>query len=109
MKKLPPVLILPLCLAVLRAAVSIAQDIVALDNDYLTFPNSDSALYYCIGSAPKLDDTNTWNGYHAGWKHIHTNQPTVTVPIGTFYRVVGTTNPIDVGTAEGEARPTWVK
>lgn len=71
-----------------------AQDITAFQNGYLTFTNGNSALYYRVEFRPNLAGPEVWDGTHKGLRNIQTNTPTVTVPVGVFYRIVGSTNPV---------------
>lgn len=86
--------------ALLSFGTAVAQDITEFTNGYLTFTNDNPALYYRVEFRPNLTGPEGWNGDYYGLKNIRTNATSVTVPIGIFYRVVGSANPIGIGTAE---------
>lgn len=71
-----------------------AQDITAFDNGYLSFTNGNTALYYRVEFRPNLTGPEEWDGTYEGLKNIKTNAATVTVPVGVYYRVVGSSDPL---------------
>lgn len=73
----------------LLVGTAAGQDIVSFDHGYLTFTNTNPALYYTIEFRPSLEIGTEWDGDHGGLKDIHTTNPTISVPVGFFYRVVG--------------------
>ena len=78
----------------LIAGMALAQDIVSFQNGYLTFTNKNPVLYYGIEFKPNLTGPEGWNGDYGGLKNIKTNDATVAVPVGVFYRVVASAVPV---------------
>lgn len=70
-----------------------AQDIVSFQDGYLTFTNADPELFYRIEYRPNLTGDESWDGSYEAVRNIHTNDATLSVPVGVFYRVVGSTLP----------------
>ncbi len=99
MRRLSHKVIHSLAGVVVVTGATLAQDITQFKDGYLTFTNENPALYYRVEFKPNLTGSEQWDGDHSGWKNIQTNATTVTVPVGVFYRVVGSANPIGVGTA----------
>jgi hypothetical protein len=85
----------------LLSGSAVAQDITAFENGYLTFTNKNPSLYYRIEFKPNLTGAAVWDGDHNGLKNIQTNASVVTLPVGMFFRVVGSTDLVGVGTAGG--------
>jgi len=85
-------------LFIIRTAT--AQDIVSFEDGYLTFMNTNQALYYRVEFRPNLMGTEEWDGSYSGLRNIQTNAASVTVPVGVFYRVASSTEPLGIGTAE---------
>lgn len=76
-----------------------SQNITKFENGYLTFTNENSALYYRVEFKPNLNDPANWDGAYKGMRNIQSPNPEVTVPVGVFYRVVGSDVPFVGGTA----------
>ena len=76
-----------------------AQDILSFEGGYLTFTNSNSELFYHVEFKLDLSDSTAWSDHYHQWNNIQTNASTITVPIGKFFRVVGTSEPRRLGTA----------
>ncbi len=77
-----------------------AQDILSFENGYLTFTNANPGLFYRVEFRPNLSDTEEWSEDYYRLMNIQTNASTVTVPVGTFFRVVGSPDPVGIGTAQ---------
>jgi len=88
-----------LVVGALLAGNSLAQDITAFKDGYLTFTNTNPALYYRVEFRPNLNGPEAWDGSYNGLKNIHTTNTSVTVPVGVFYRAVGSTNAMSEGKA----------
>jgi len=86
--------------ALALTGLTYAQDITGFENGYLTFTNKDTSLFYRVEFKPNLTGPEEWDGHYSHWKNIQTNAEHVTVPVGILYRIVGSSNPVDVGTAK---------
>ncbi len=67
--------------------------IVDFRGGLLTWTNVDPLLYYSVEWLPSLTDTNAWTDSHRSSQDIQSTDPTITVPVPMFYRVVGRTSP----------------
>jgi hypothetical protein len=76
-------------LGLLSAGIVHGQDVIAFDGGYLTFTNVNPDLYYTVEYRPALLSPEDWDGTYDTLKNIKTDAPTVTVPVGIYYRVVG--------------------
>lgn len=74
-------------------------EITEFRNGYITFSNENPSLYYRIEFKPNLTDAVDWDGSFKGLRNITSSDAEVTVPVGVFYRVVGSETPWVAGTA----------
>lgn len=85
-----------------------AQDpvVASFQDGYLTWTNVDPSLYYTVESRPNLTGSNDWDGSYRAAQDIQSSEDTITAPVGVFYRVVGSTNPLHAsgGTIDSTAR-----
>ena len=86
-------------LTLLLGASSWAQDIIRFDNGYLTFANTNTALYYRVEFRPNLREEENWDGTFHELRNIQSSDPEVTLPVGVFYRVTGRDTPWVGGSA----------
>lgn len=70
-----------------------SQGILGIHNGYVTFTNENPAQYYRIEFKPNLTGPEEWDGAFRSLRSIHTTNATVTVPVGSVYRVVGRDTP----------------
>jgi hypothetical protein len=77
----------------------ISQEITRFENGYLTFVNTNPALYYRIEFKPNLSGNEEWDGAFKGLRNIHSTDAEITVPVGTLFRVSGQESPWVAGTA----------
>ena len=69
--------------------------ITSFQNGYVTWTNVNSNLYYTVEYKPNLLGTNTpWDGSYRALQDVKSSEATITAPVGVFYRVVGSTNPM---------------
>lgn len=85
----------------LAAGKASAQEltITSFKNGYLSWTNVNPNLYYTVEYRPNLSDTNlTWDGSHRVSQDVKSTNAIITVPMGLFYRVVGSPSPIHTRT-----------
>ncbi len=69
--------------------------VTAFQNGYVTWTNVNSNLYYTVECKPNLPGTNTpWDGSYRALQDVKSSQAVLTAPVGVYYRVVGSTNPM---------------
>ncbi|MEI7436613.1 MAG: DUF1566 domain-containing protein [bacterium] len=69
--------------------------ISSFQDGYVTWSNVNPNLYYTVESKPNLNGTNiVWDGSNRVSQDVKTTDATITVPVGVFYRVVGSSNPM---------------
>lgn len=74
--------------------------ITSFRNGYVSWVNIDSNLYYTVEYKPNLSETNpAWDGSHRVSQDVKSTNAIITVPVGCFYRVVGSTNPLHYSVA----------
>jgi len=89
--------------------ITIAQDltITSFNNGYVSWNNVDSNLYYTVEYRPNLSDTNlAWDGSYRACQDVQSTNAIVTVPVGFFYRVVGSTSPMFYSAAVSQTGQT---
>ena len=80
----------------------LAQEIISFEDGYITFKNENPELYYRIEFKPNLTDSVEWNGTFTQLRNIKSDEESITVAVGSFYRVVGRVTPWVAGTASPE-------
>jgi hypothetical protein len=70
-----------------------AQDIIGFHNGYLTFTNGNPDYYYTVEARPNLTGSEDWGGDYRGLQDIQSTEAVVSVPVGVYYRVVGSETP----------------
>jgi hypothetical protein len=69
--------------------------ITSFQNGYVSWNNVDSNLYYTVEYRPNLSESNlTWDGSYRACQDVKSTNAIITVPVGVFYRVVGSTSPM---------------
>jgi hypothetical protein len=69
--------------------------ITSFDKGYVSWTNINSNLYYTVEYRPNLSETNlAWDGSHHVSQDVKSTNAIITVPVGVFYRVVGSTSPL---------------
>ncbi len=69
--------------------------ITSFKNGYVSWNNVDSNLYYTVEYRPNLSETNlAWDGSHRVSQDVKSTNAVISVPIGMFYRVVGSASPL---------------
>lgn len=63
-------------------------------NGYISWSNINSSLFYIIESKPSLVSTNEWSEAGAHYINIKSEESTISVPAGVYYRIVGSEYPV---------------
>jgi hypothetical protein len=90
-------LLVVLAAGLLVASRTSAQEltIASFKNGYVSWNNVDSNLYYTVEHRPNLSETNLgWDGSYRTCQDIKSTNDIITVPVGMFYRVVGSASPM---------------
>ena len=66
------------------------------EDGYITFDIPDTNKYYHVELKPNLADEMEWDQVYPGLINIHTTNSTVRIPIGIFFRIKQTDNPLAV-------------
>jgi hypothetical protein len=85
-----------LCLGIGVCGTARAEDdlvITSFRDGSLSWTNVNPALYYTVEYRPSLAGTNDWTGDYRSVIDTQSSKDIITVPVGVFYRVVGSTNP----------------
>ena len=69
-------------------------DIMELQNGYVTWINANTNLYYTLEHSSALTNGSPWDGACREWQDLRSTAGVFTVPIGRFYRVVASSNPL---------------
>lgn len=83
----------PVAVVMLAGKAGLAQDVAEFKDGYLTFTNINPELYYRVEFKPNLTEMEEWDGDYRGLVNIRTNAMALKVPVGVFYRVVGSEQP----------------
>ena len=78
------------------APSAMAQEltITSFQNGYVSWNNVDSNLYYTVEYKPNLTTNLAWDGSHHVSQDVKSTNAIITVPVGMFYRVVGSASPM---------------
>jgi len=69
--------------------------ITSFQDGYLSWTNGNSNLYYTVEYKPNLNETNlAWNGSYRVSQDVRSSSNNITVPVGVYYQVVGSSNPL---------------
>ena len=73
-----------------------AQDpeLTDLQNGYVTWTNANTNRYYTLEHSPAVTNGSPWDGAGREWQDLRSTSSVFTVPIGRFYRVVASSNPL---------------
>ena len=73
-------------------------EITDFQNGYVSWTNADTNLCYTVEAGPAATNGSPWDGAYRGWQDIRSSSNIITVPIGRFYRVVASSNPLHTAT-----------
>jgi hypothetical protein len=73
--------------------------IASFQDGFVSWSNIDSNLFYTVEYLPNLKGSNHWDGSYRTSQDIQSSDDTITVPVGVFYRVVGSSNPMHTSTS----------
>ena len=76
------------------AATAQNPDIMELQNGYASWINANTNLYYTLEHSSALTNGSPWDGACREWQDLRSTAGVFTVPIGRFYRVVASSNPL---------------
>ena len=65
-----------------------------LQNGYVTWTNANTNLYYTLEHSSGLTNGSPWDGACREWQDLRSTSSVITVPIGRFYRVVASAEPL---------------
>ena len=73
-------------------------EITDLQNGYASWTNANTNRYYTLEFSSALTNGSPWDGAYRGWQDLRSTSSVFTVPIGRFYRVVASSNPLHTAT-----------
>jgi len=73
-------------------------EIVAFQDGLLTWTNADPNMYYTVEWRSSLTDSTNWTGSFRGCQDIKSTNQVISVPVPLFYRITGSTNPLQTRT-----------
>ena len=73
-------------------------EITDLQNGYVSWTNANTNRYYTLECSSALTNGSPWDGAYRGWQDLRSTASVFTVPIGRFYRVVASSNPLHTAT-----------
>ena len=76
------------------AATAQNPEITDLQNGYVSWTNANPNLYYTLEHSPAMTNGSPWDGAGREWQDLRSTASVFTVPIGRFYRVVASSNPL---------------
>ena len=76
------------------AAPAQNPELTDLQNGYVTWTNSNTNLYYTLDHCSDMTNGSPWDGAGRAWQDLRSTSGVFTVPIGRFYRVVASSNPL---------------
>jgi hypothetical protein len=76
------------------AAKAQNPEIADLQNGYVSWSNANTNLYYTLEHSSALTNGSPWDGACREWQDLRSTSGVFTVPIGRFYRVVASSNPL---------------
>ena len=83
-----------LCLGIDPLASAQNPEITDLQNGYVTWTNANTNLYYSLEHSSAVTNGSPWDGACREWQDLRSTSGVVTVPIGRFYRVVASAEPL---------------
>ena len=75
-------------------AVAQNPEMTDLQNGYVTWTNADTNQYYTLEHCADMTNGSAWDGAGRAWQDLRSPAGVFTVPIGRFYRVVASSNPL---------------
>ena len=76
------------------AATAQNPELTDLQNGYATWTNANTNLYYTLEHSSAMTNGSPWDGACRDWQDLRSASSVFTVPIGRFYRVVASSNPL---------------
>ena len=76
------------------AATAQNPECTELQNGYVSWTNANTNLYYTLEHSSALTNGSAWDGAGRAWQDLRSPAGVFTVPIGRFYRVVASSNPL---------------
>jgi hypothetical protein len=76
------------------AATAQTPEVADLQNGYVSWSNANTNLYYTLEHSSALTNGSPWDGACREWQDLRSTSNIFTVPIGRFYRVVASSNPL---------------
>ena len=83
-----------LCAGGTSAAATQDPEFTDLQNGYVTWTNANTNLYYTLEHCSDMTNGSPWDGAGRAWQDLRSTAGIFTVPIGRFYRVVASSNPL---------------
>jgi hypothetical protein len=81
-----------------HAAAADPQINITLQNGYLSWTNANPSLYYTVEFIPYLSGSAQWTNSYESLQDIRSDQAIISVPIGTYFRVVARSNQVHIKT-----------
>jgi hypothetical protein len=76
------------------AATAQNPEITDLQIGYVSWTNADTNLYYTLEHSSAVTNGSPWDGACREWQDLRSTSNVFTVPIGRFYRVVASSDPL---------------
>ena len=83
-----------LCFGSGPLALAQNPEMTDLQNGYVTWTNARTNLYYSLEHSSAITNGSPWDGTCREWQDLRSTSAVFTVPIGRFYRVVASSNPL---------------
>ena len=83
-----------LCFGSGPLALAQNPEMTDLQNGYVTWTNASTNLYYSLEHSSAITNGSPWDGTCREWQDLRSTSAVFTVPIGRFYRVVASSNPL---------------
>jgi hypothetical protein len=80
------------------AATAQNPEFTDLQNGYATWTNANTNLYYTLEHSSAMTNGSPWDGACREWQDLRSTSNVFTVPMGRFYRVVASSNPLHTAT-----------
>ncbi len=83
-----------LCFGSGPLAIAQNPEMTDLQNGSVTWTNANTNLYYSLEHSSAITNGSPWDGACREWQDLRSTSAVFTVPIGRFYRVVASSNPL---------------